>query len=210
MTLAITASTSGQSKPTFAARLVSFSARAREGSTCGTSSRTDGTSVAFRGLVRALVFLDVVPARLGAAGVARRLLAEDVRMAADQLFGDRLHDVAEIEQAFLGRHLGVKHRLQQQIAEFLAQIVEIVALDGVGDLVGFLDRVVADRREILLEVPGAAAIGVAQGRHDFDEAGDFARGLQGSASMCGCGERRDSPLREAYASRTAGAAMAAR
>ncbi len=50
----------------------------------------------------------------------------------------------------------MKDDLQQQIAELVAQIREIAALDRIGDLVGLLDRVGGDGRVGLLEVPGAA------------------------------------------------------
>ena len=79
-----------------------------------------------------------------------------MRMPPDQLLGDRLHHVAEIERALLLGHAGVEHDLQQQVAQFVAQVVEIAALDRVGDLVGFLDRVGRDGREVLLQVPRAA------------------------------------------------------
>ena len=38
----------------------------------------------------------------------------------------------------------MEHHLQQEIAEFVAQIAEIAARDGVGDLIGFLDGVGRD------------------------------------------------------------------
>jgi hypothetical protein len=47
----------------------------------------------------------------------------------------------------------MEHDLQQQIAKLVAQIVEIVTGDGIGDLIGLLERVRRDGREILLEVP---------------------------------------------------------
>ncbi len=94
---------------------------------------------------------------LGCFGITGVEIAKNMRMAADQLFGDAIDDVADIEMAGLAGHLGVIDRLQQQIAEFLAQIGEILALDSVGDLVGFLDGVVADGRKILLQIPGATA-----------------------------------------------------
>jgi hypothetical protein len=50
--------------------------------------------------------------------------------------------------------------LQQEIAEFIPEIVEIAARDGVGHLIGFLDGVGRDGRKILLEVPWTAAAGV--------------------------------------------------
>jgi hypothetical protein len=49
----------------------------------------------------------------------------------------------------------VKHHLQQEIAEFVTQIVEVAARDGVGDFIGLLDGVGCDTRKILFEVPRA-------------------------------------------------------
>ena len=82
--------------------------------------------------------------------------------------------VAEIERALLLRHAGVEHDLEQEVAQFLAQVVEIAARDGVGDLVGLLERVGRDGREILLQVPRAAGAGRAQRRHDLEQPGDVA------------------------------------
>ena len=98
---------------------------------------------------------------------------------ADQLLGDGVDHVADVEAPQLCGHLCVIDRLQDQIAEFLAQVVEILALDGIGHLVGLLDGVVPDGREILLEIPGAARLLVAQRGHDLDEAGEVAGGLHG-------------------------------
>ena len=90
-------------------------------------------------------------------------------MAAQQLLGDRLDHAAEIERALLLGHAGVERDLEQQIAELLAQIVEIAARDRVGDLIGLFERVGRDGREILLEVPRTAGAGRAQRRHDFQK-----------------------------------------
>ena len=70
-------------------------------------------------------------------------------MAADHLGGDGGNDIAEIERAALLCHSRVEHDLQQQIAELVAQIVEIVALDCVRHLIGFLDGVGRDGGEVL-------------------------------------------------------------
>ena len=64
-----------------------------------------------------------------------------------------LHDVVEREMAgFLG-HLRVEHDLELQVAKLVGERVHVVALDRVGDLIGFLDRVGRDRREALLRDP---------------------------------------------------------
>ena len=55
---------------------------------------------------------------------------------------------------------------------------EVAALDGVGDLVGLLDRVGRDGGEGLLQVPRAAAVRRAQPRHDLDQAEDRVRRRQ--------------------------------
>ena len=96
-------------------------------------------------------------------------------MAADELGVDRLDHVAEIEGALLLRHAGVEHDLQQQVAELFLKIGKIVARDGVGDFVGFFERVGRDGREILLQIPRAAGLGRPQRRHDLDQPADVAR-----------------------------------
>ena len=93
-----------------------------------------------------------------------------MRMPPDHLSRDRLDHVAERECVLLLGHARVIHHLQQEIAEFIPEIVEIAARDGVGHLVGFLDGVGRDRRKILFEVPRTAAAGRAQRHHDLEQA----------------------------------------
>ena len=100
-------------------------------------------------------------------------------MAAQQLFRDRLHHVAELERALLLRHARVEHDLEQQVAKFVAQVAETAARDRVRDLVGLFDGVGRDAREALLEVPRAARAGRAQRGHDLDQRGDVAGGCHG-------------------------------
>ncbi len=70
-----------------------------------------------------------------------------MRMAADQLRGDRLDHAAEVEQPRLLGHPRMEDDLQQQVAQLLPQILGVAALDRVGDLVGLLDRVGGDGGE---------------------------------------------------------------
>src|SRR5271170_2641841 len=98
-------------------------------------------------------------------------------MPTDQLGGDRFDHVAEFEAALLFRDTGVEDDLQQEIAEFVAQIREIAALDGVGDFIGFLECEGDDRGEGLFKVPRTAGPTGPQRRHDFDQASNFARRL---------------------------------
>ena len=97
-------------------------------------------------------------------------------VAAYHLVGDGRDHVAEIEQAgFLG-HTGVKHHLEQQIAQLARQCFEVAILDHGGDLIGFLDGIGRDGGEALGAVPRAAA-GPAQPRHNLQQGGDVAGGL---------------------------------
>ena len=91
-------------------------------------------------------------------------------MPADHLVGDRGGDRVEIEFLFLVGHLGVEHDLEQQVAELVLERRHVLALDRVRDLVGLFDGVGGDGGEALLEVPGAAAIGIAQLLHDGEQA----------------------------------------
>ncbi len=93
-----------------------------------------------------------------------------MRMARLQLRGNGGGDIGEGEvSGFLG-HACMEHHLQQQIAEFVAQGVEIAALDRVGDFIGFLDRIGGDGGEALRTVPFAARDRVPELRHDPEEA----------------------------------------
>jgi hypothetical protein len=119
-----------------------------------------------RPLRGALGGLDLVPGpRLRVEVVVTRV-AEHVRVAAGHLGADRVGHVGEVEQAAFLRHLRVEHHLQQQVAQLVAQIGPVAAVDRVGHLVGFLEGVRRDAVEILPHVPRAAALRVAQARHD--------------------------------------------
>jgi hypothetical protein len=103
--------------------------------------------------------------------------AEDMRMAADHLVGDRGGDVVEIERAAFFRHAGMEHDLKHQVAEFFLELCHGAALGGFGDFIGFLDGVGRDRGEVLLAVPWAAGFGIAQLGHDSEQALDRRLGV---------------------------------
>src|ERR1700761_7259086 len=116
-------------------------------------------------------------------------VGKHVGMTPDHLLRDRLDHVAEGEYALFLGHAGVEHDLQQEVAEFVAEIAEIIARDRVGDLIGLLDGVGRDARKILLEVPRAAGAGGAQLRHDVEQGLDIAGrghgyGLTGAKPVC--------------------------
>jgi len=68
-------------------------------------------------------------------------------------------------------HLGVVDDLQQEIAELFLEGAEVLTVDGVSHLVGFLDGVRRDGPEGLVDVPRAAMLAVTQPRHDGEKAG---------------------------------------
>ena len=141
---------------------------ARDAGQCGVIQFTGGGALGALDLFpRGGLFL-----RIGGPGVGGPGVGEHVRVPAHHLVGDRGDNVVEAEGALLGRHLGVEHDLQQQVAQFVLQPVQVVAVDRVGDLVGLFDGVRGDCREILLQVPGAAVLRIAQAGHDRKQAVD--------------------------------------
>ncbi|GAA2181320.1 hypothetical protein GCM10009785_15740 [Brooklawnia cerclae] len=82
-------------------------------------------------------------------------------MAAHQLVADAARDVVQSEPALLLGDLGLQVHLQQQIAQFLAQIgvgdVGVVGarLDRLDDLGGLLDQMLGEAAVRLFRIPGA-------------------------------------------------------
>ena len=100
---------------------------------------------------------------------------ENVRMPPDHLARNGVHNVTEGEARLLGCHLRVIDDLQEEIAEFVLEPVEIAPRDSVCDLVSFLDCVGCDGGEALLHVPRTPGLGIAQARHDGEEFVDVMR-----------------------------------
>ena len=85
-----------------------------------------------------------------------------------------MHYIGKVERALLLGHPGMKNDLQEKVAKLLAQIYKIAARDGVGNLVGLLNRIGRDGREILVEVPRTARPRSTEGRHDLKKMGNVA------------------------------------
>ena len=100
-------------------------------------------------------------------------------MAPDQFSRYCLDDVREREQVRFLSEPRMVDDLEQEIAEFILEGGHVVTLDGIGDLVGFLDRERCDALEALLEVPRAARSRRPKSSHDFDETGYVSSGLDG-------------------------------
>ena len=97
-------------------------------------------------------------------------------MTPEHLVANRADDVGKGEVSGFAAHLGVEHDLEQQVAKLVDQLRHVAAIDGVQDFVSLLDRMRCDRRKALLEIPRASAFGIAQTRHDGDEAIDLTHG----------------------------------
>ena len=93
------------------------------------------------------------------------VLLEDVRVSSHQLVDNRPKRVVDREQPSIGRDLGEKHPFENVVADLLAQVVHIPALDGVDDFVRFLEHEARQRFERLFPIP-RAAVRRAQRAHD--------------------------------------------
>ena len=90
----------------------------------------------------ALGRLDLLPTAFHVGGGQRarfRVVAEHVRMAADELGRRRFKRVGEREAPVLGAELGQEYRFEDQVAELVAQRRKIRSVDGVDHFVRFLD-----------------------------------------------------------------------
>lgn len=96
------------------------------------------------GFFRSLRAFDLLPAGQDFRAIARRCLAEDMRVATLQLVADGGADIVKVKASLFLRHLRIEHHLEQQIAQLTAQIVKIFPLDSIEDLVGLLKGVRGD------------------------------------------------------------------
>ena len=112
-----------------------------------------------------------------------------MRVAGDHLVGDGFDHIGKGEIPGLLGHPGVVDGLEQEVAKLPFQLWPGLAVDGIGDLEGFLQRVGGDAGEVLLDIPGAAGFRVAQAGHDGEEAFDAGGGKGGGhgASRSGAG-----------------------
>ena len=134
------------------------------------------------GLSGPLRRLDVLPAQLlRRAGDLRILVREHMGMPPDQLLGHGVGHVVEGEQALFLGHPGMEDDLEQQVPKLALQFAHVAPLDGVGDLIGLLDRIGGDGLEGLLHVPRTAAVGVPQPDHDLLQPVDRAHASRASS-----------------------------
>jgi hypothetical protein len=116
----------------------------------------------------AFLLFDLFPVAQNLGSVLGALVAEDVRVAANQFFVDFADDVVDGEAAFLVGDLRVEENLKEEVAEFLGEFGVVRGVEGVEDFIGFFDEIRAESRVGLLAVP-RAAVGCAETGHDGDE-----------------------------------------
>src|SRR5579883_2397876 len=81
-----------------------------------------------------LLAFDRLPVLHHLAGILDLDRAKDMRVTPDKLGIDVLQHIAESEMALLASNLCVQVDLEQKIAQFLSEVLQIVLLDGLGDL----------------------------------------------------------------------------
>ena len=104
--------------------------------------------------------------------LARRLglhVAIDVGVPIDQFVAKHVAHVGNVKVARFGADLRIEDDVQQQVAQFLGNVVHVVRQDGVGQFISFFDGIGAEGIEGLLAVPGAL---FAQVVHDVQESGE--------------------------------------
>jgi hypothetical protein len=98
-------------------------------------------------------------------------LAEDVRVAADELIRQPCGHLVEAEVAALLADLCLEEHLQQNVAELLGMRIARLPVHHLQEFVALLDQAWLEGRERLLPIPRAAA-GAAQARQNRAQAVD--------------------------------------
>jgi hypothetical protein len=83
-------------------------------------------------------------------------------MPVDHLAIDTVPHLPGREELPLLRQRDEEDDVPQRVAQLLAEVGVVPLQDGLPDLPGLVDRVVLERTDRLLEVPGAAARGMPQ------------------------------------------------
>src|SRR5579883_1414492 len=137
------------------------------------------------GGLRALARLLFLPDPRELSGIGRDVrVLKHVRVAPDQLLTNGACNRGEIEPALLLRQPRMKDHLEEKIAELIAKLPGLATLHGVGDFIGLLDRVGRNGVERLLPIPGAAALRIAQPRHQLEERRNRLSGFCAAAHKC--------------------------
>ena len=79
----------------------------------------------------------------------------------------------------------MENDLQKKIAQFVLQAREVIARNGVRNLISFLKRIGSDRSEILLQIPRATRSGRTERRHDLKQARNVSGRLHKGGRVAG-------------------------
>jgi hypothetical protein len=127
------------------------------------------------------------------AGAAGLRLAEDVRMAEDELVAKGVADVGNVKFLLLFANLGIEDDVEQDVAKLLLEVFVVARDDGGTEFVGFFDGVGAERFVGLLAVPRTL---LAQLVEDVEQSPERLHFLLSSmflhksdVFMCFCGQR---------------------
>ncbi|MEY5006160.1 MAG: hypothetical protein RI969_1248 [Verrucomicrobiota bacterium] len=101
--------------------------------------------------------LDLLPLRDDRIGRTEfGAVAEDMGMTTHHLLVHFPGHVVESELAGFARHLGMHGDMEEQVPQFLAQVLDVIAVDGLDELGDFFDQTIADGAVGLFAVPRAA------------------------------------------------------
>ncbi len=128
------------------------------------------------GTLRRLHRLPIAGLLLG--GFVAAFIAKDMRMPRDHLVRHGVCHLIKGEKPLLSRHLSVKHRLKQQIAQLAFEFIPGLTLNRIGHLIGLLNGVRRDGGEILLDIPRAAMVRIPQTAHNLQKARHAAIGIK--------------------------------
>ena len=96
-------------------------------------------------------------------------LTEHMGVSTQHLVGDVLCDIVEIELSLFLGDARMKHDVEQQVAELLFQVLGVIAFDCIDQFVGFIEGMACDAATGLANIPGTAALGIAQIHHDLQQ-----------------------------------------
>ena len=104
-----------------------------------------------------LLEFDLLPLRDDRVGRTKLgAVAEDVGMTTHHLLVHFPGHLIESELTGLARHLGVHGDMKKQVTQFLAKVLDIIAVDGLDEFGDFFDQTIADGAVRLFAVPRAA------------------------------------------------------
>jgi hypothetical protein len=101
-------------------------------------------------------------------GIRDERFSENMGMAAYQFFVQRIQNIMDVKKTGFPGQLGMKDRLEEQVPQFLPQVLKIPSVNRFQDFVCFFQQIGFQGIVGLLPVPGAT-VRPSQARHDFNE-----------------------------------------